>query len=127
MKRRRDSTLRCAIALSVALIVVSPCLAAVDVPVYPGAVLDEQATRMIHRSKPDHPEYVVYNAPDSFEKIEGFYKKLGATDVPHSRNISAEVKYVVLRLPGKTYFVQLSWIAGNKNGATTLLFGLPPA
>jgi len=125
MKPRPDS-LRFRVTLCVSLAVTSVCLAAPDVPIYPGAVLDEQATRMGRKAKPENPEYVVYRTPDAFEKVEGFYKKLGATDVPHSRNITADSKYVVLRVPGKAYFVQIFWMSVNKSGATTLLFGLPP-
>jgi hypothetical protein len=61
-----------------------------------------------------------YNAADAFEKLDDYYKKLGSQDVPHSRNISSYMKYVVLSFPGKTYLVQLSCVAADKKHGTVI-------
>src|SRR5260370_42649468 len=88
-----------------------------DVAVYPGAVVDEQVSKSIRKS---NPENVAYNTADGFEKVDDYYKNIGSQDVPHSRNINANMKYVVLRFPGKTFQVQLSWVEADKKHGTVI-------
>lgn len=47
-------------------------------------------------------------------------KKAGSEDVTHSRNISADMKYVLLRFPGKKFQVQLTWVAADKKHGTLI-------
>jgi hypothetical protein len=90
-----------------------------DVAVYPGATVDEQVSKSVRKS---NPQNVAYNTPDGFEKVDDYYKNLGSQDVPHSRNIRADMKYVVLRFPGKKFQVQLSFVAADKRHGTVIQF-----
>jgi hypothetical protein len=112
-------------ALCLALILVFSCLAAVDVAVYPGAILDDQRTKAVQKTTQDHSERVIYSTGDAFEKVDAFYKANGSTDVPRSRAVGANSKYVLLKFPGKKYVVQLSWFAAQNKPGTTILFQLP--
>ena len=100
------------------LVVVGLC-STPDIAVYPGAVVEEQASRSIRKS---NPENVVYNTADTFEKVDDYYKNLGSQDVPHSRNGSADMKFVLLRFPEKKFQVQLSWVAADKRHGTVIQF-----
>jgi hypothetical protein len=86
------------VAAALSLVLLCPCLAAVDVAVYPGAVVDEQVSQSLRNS---NPENVAYSTTDSFDKVDEFYKKQGSEDLPHTRNISENSKYVLLQFPGK--------------------------
>lgn len=104
--------------LAAATLLAFACLgASPDIAVYPGAAVDEQAGNALRK---DHPGGVAYNSADAFEKVDEYYKKLGSQDVPHSRNISSYMKYVVVSFPGKTYLVQLSWVAADKKHGTVI-------
>jgi hypothetical protein len=99
------------------------CLSAVpDVPVYPGAVMDEQVTKSLRK---EHPDGIAYKTPDAFDKVEAFYKNAGSEDVPHTRNMSTALKYVVVRFPGKKFLIQLSWSPGGRLGTVIQLFQKP--
>ncbi len=113
-----EKTLKSTIVL---LLLVWTCLAsAPDVPVYPGAVVDEAVSKDLRK---DHPDGIGYNTADSFDKVEAFYKKAGGEDAPYTRNVSATMKYVVIRFPGKKFLAQLSWVgADTKHGTVIQLF-----
>ena len=89
-----------------------------DVAVYPGAVLDEQVSKALRKST--SPDSAAYNTADAFEKVDEYYKKAGSEDVAHTRNISADMKYVLLRFPGKKFQVQLSWAGADKKHGTVI-------
>lgn len=100
------------------LVVVGLC-STPDIAVYPGSVVDEQVSKSIRKA---NPENIAYNTTDAFDKVDDYYKKLGSEDVPHSRNGGADMKFVVLRFPGKTFQVQLSWVAADKKHGTVIQF-----
>lgn len=105
-------------SIGVMLLLAFPCLGfSPDVAVYPGATVEEQVSKSVRKS---NPENVAYNSTDSFDKVDAFYKRAGSEDVPHSRNINADMKYVVLRFPGKKFVVQLSWNAADKRHGTVI-------
>jgi hypothetical protein len=107
-------------SLVVGVLLVFVCLgSSPDVAVYPGAVVDEQVSKSIRKSNPAN---VAYNTADVFEKVDDYYKKLGSQDVPHSRNTTADMKYVVLRFPEKKFQVQLSYVAADKKHGTVIQF-----
>jgi hypothetical protein len=93
-----------------------------DVPVYPRALLDAGLTGMARQSSAAHPEVVVYITPDAFDKVDEFYKKKGGSDVPKSRKITSNAKVVILQFPGRTFAVQLSWVAANKKAGTVIQY-----
>jgi hypothetical protein len=104
----------------VVIVLVLICLgASPDVAVYPGATVDEQVSKSVRKG---NPENVAYNSTDAFETVDDFYQKAGSEDVPHSRNISTDMKYVVLRFPGKKYQVALSWNVNDKRHGTVIQF-----
>ena len=111
-------------SLLAVLLLAFACLGlSADVPVYPGAVLEEQVSKSIRKS---NPENAAYNTADSFDKVDAFYKKAGSEDVPHSRNIHADMKMLVLRFPGKKFQVGLSWNAADKmHGTVIQIFSKP--
>lgn len=107
-------------AFLIILLVGFACFAAApDVPVYPGATIEDQVTKATRQNGANN---IAYNSPDSFEKVDGFYKKLASQDVPHSRNINADMKFVVLRFPGKKFQVGLSWNVNDKRHGTVIQF-----
>lgn len=107
-------------SLAVVLVFAFVCLGSPpDVAVYPGATVDEQVSKSVRKS---NPENIAYNTADAFEKVDDYYKKAGSEDVPHSRNIQADMKLVVLRFPGKKFQVQLSWVAADKRHGTVIQF-----
>jgi len=103
--------------VGVLLVAVSCLGSSPDVAIYPGAVFDEQVSKSVRKSNPDN---AAYNSTDAFEKVDEYYKKAGSEDVPHSRNISADMKFVVLRFPGKKFQVQLSWMSADKRHGTVI-------
>jgi len=105
------------VVAALSLVLLCPCLAAVDVALYPGAVVDEQVSQSLRKA---NPENVVYSTTDSFDQVDEFYKKQGSEDLPHTRNISADSKYVLLRFPGKKFQIQLTWMAVDKKHGTLI-------
>ncbi len=91
-----------------------------DVPSYPGSVADKELTASNREHGPQFAELTVYTTTDSFEKVDEYYKKIGAQDVPHSRNFVPSMKYVSLRFPGKQFQVALSWSASDKRRITVI-------
>jgi hypothetical protein len=91
-----------------------------DVPTYPGAVADKALTASNREHGPQFAELTVYTTSDSFEKVDEYYKKTGAQDVPHSRNFVPSMKYVSLRFPGKQFQVALSWSASDSRHITII-------
>ena len=86
-----------------------------NVAVYPGAVVDEQVSQSLRNS---NPENVAYSTTDSFDKVDELYKKQGSEDLPHTRNISENSKYVLLQFPGEKFQIQLTWMAVDKRHGT---------
>jgi len=106
--------------LVVVLLLALLCLgSSPDVVLYPGAVVNEEASKSVRKSNADN---IAYTTGDAFEKVDAFYKTVGSEDVPHSRNISADMKYVVLRFPGKKFQVQLSWVPADKRHGMLIQF-----
>jgi len=106
-------------SLTAALLFALLCLGALpDVATYPGATADAALTASNRQHGPQFSELAVYTTPDSFEKVDEYYKKLGAQDVPHSRNFVPSMKYVSLRFPGKQFQVALSWSASDHRHIT---------
>jgi hypothetical protein len=103
------------ISLAVVCLGASP-----DVPPYPGAVVDKTLTVSNREHGPQFAELTVYTTADSFDKVDEHYKKLGAQDVPHSRNFVPSMKYVSLRFPGKQFQVALSWSASDQRHITII-------
>jgi hypothetical protein len=91
-----------------------------DVPPYPGAVADKALTASNREHGPQFAELTVYTTTDAFEKVDEYYKKIGAQDVPRSRNFVPSMKYVSLRFPGKQFQVALSWSASDQRHITII-------
>ena len=85
-----------------------PCIAlAIDVPLYPGAKINQMLTKAQHDN--DDPENEAYTTPDSFEKVCAFYRKLGV-EMPQAKTISKDYKATGFNIPGKKFTVSVSWI-----------------
>lgn len=83
----------------------SPAFAA-DVPVYPGAKMNEMLTKA---DQADHPGSVAYTTPDAFEKVYEFYKTNG-TENPHMKTITPDYKAGTFTFPGKRIEVAIFWV-----------------
>ena len=83
----------------------SPAFAA-DVPVYPGAKMNEMLTKA---DQADHPGSVAYTTPDAFEKVYEFYKTDG-TENPHMKTITPDYKAGTFTFPGKRIEVAIFWV-----------------
>jgi hypothetical protein len=104
--------------LATAALIAFTCLgASPDIAIYPGAVVDEQVSDALRKSVPGG---VAYTTADTFEKVDEYYKKLGGEDVPHMRHINSEGKYARLNFPGKTFQVNLTWVAADKKHGTII-------
>ena len=90
------------------LAIAVPCIAlAIDVPLYPGAKINQMLTKGQHDQ--DKPENEAYTTPDSFEKVCAFYRKLGV-EMPQAKTISKDYKATGFNIPGKKFTVSVSWI-----------------
>jgi hypothetical protein len=99
------------------------CLrAAIDVPLYPGAVVDSGLTKSGRDSYPEFVEYTVYKTADTFEQVDGYFRKIGSRDVADTRSVSDDTKIVVLRFPGKKSQVQVSWMASDTEHRTVIRY-----
>jgi hypothetical protein len=96
--------------------------AATDVPLYPGAVVDSGLTKAGRDSYPEFAEYTAYKTADTFEQVDGYFRKIGSRDVSDTRSISDDTKIVVLRFPGKKSQVQVSWMASDSEHRTVIRY-----
>jgi hypothetical protein len=113
-------------SLAVILLLPVLCLGAAspDVAIYPGGVVNERISKSNLEQGPQFAELVAYLSTDDFEKVDDYYKKIGALDVGRSRNLNATMKYVVLKFPGKKYQVSLSRVAADPRHATIIQYFL---
>lgn len=84
--------------------------------------MDEHVTKIVRKT---HPDGIAYKTQDAFDKVEAFYKNAGCEDVPHTRNMSTVLKYVVVRFPGKKFLIQLSYSPGGRLGTVIQVFEKP--
>jgi len=95
-------------ALAILLMVgsISSTAFAADVPVYPGAKMNEMLTKA---DQAHHPGSVAYTTPDAFEKVYEFYQTKG-TENPHIKTNSTDYKAGAFTFPGKRIEVAIFWV-----------------
>jgi hypothetical protein len=95
-------------ALAILLVVasMSSTAFAADVPVYPGAKMNEMLTKA---DQEQHPGSVAYTTPDAFEEVYEFYKTNG-TENPHIKTITPDYKMGAFTFPGKRIDVAIYWV-----------------
>ena len=95
-------------ALAMLLMFGSVCSTAfaADVPVYPGAKMNEMLTKA---DQEQHPGSVAYTTADAFEKVYEFYKTNG-TENPHMKTNTPDYKMGAFTFPGKRTEVAIYWV-----------------
>jgi hypothetical protein len=95
-------------ALAILLMVgsMSSLAFAADVPVYPGAKMNEMLTKA---DQAEHPGSVAYTTADAFEKVYEFYQTKG-TENPHMKGISPDYKSGAFTFPGTHIDVAIFWV-----------------
>lgn len=94
---------------------------AADVPVYPGATLNQTLT---HAMQDKNPESVVYITQDDFDNVFEFYRKIGA-EAPTGTLLTKDVKHAGFRFPGKTFGASISWRQRSAVPGTMITLGKP--
>jgi hypothetical protein len=101
-----DPLMKTALAILLMVGSMSSTAFAADVPVYPGAKMNEMLTKA---DQADHPGSAAYTTPDAFEQVYEFYKTKG-TENPHIRTDSAAYKAGAFTFPGKRTEVAIFWV-----------------
>ena len=82
-----------------------PALLAEDLPVYPGAKVQKQATHAMRRMNAAN---IAYTTSDPFENVYDFYQKLG-TEAPDRHTIQKQFKRAVFFLTSRNFKVVVVW------------------
>jgi hypothetical protein len=94
---------------------------AADVPVYPGATLNQTLTDAMQEKNPDS---VVYITQDGFDKVFEFYRKIGA-ETPTGTLLTKDAKHAGFRFPGKSFGASISWRQRSAVPGTMITLGKP--